>query len=84
VISAPDLTHLSHAEKDALILALFRQLVAADTRIAARDACIAALVVRPQKGVPVLAGRCIRTQIGGSTSGWRTAAPPRSTVTGAG
>jgi hypothetical protein len=32
---APDLAHLSHAEKDALILVLFRQLTAAEARIAA-------------------------------------------------
>lgn len=34
----PDLAKLSHAEKDALILALFRQLAAAEARIAALEA----------------------------------------------
>jgi hypothetical protein len=32
---APDLTHLSHAEKDALTLAQFGQLTTAEARIAA-------------------------------------------------
>jgi len=41
-----DLTKLSHAEKDALILALFAQLTAAHERIAVQDACIAALEAR--------------------------------------
>ena len=34
----PDLSQLSHAEKDALILALFQRLEAADRRIAALEA----------------------------------------------
>ena len=38
-----DLTKLSHAEKDALILALLRQLAAAEARIAALEARLAAL-----------------------------------------
>jgi transposase len=42
----PDLTTLSHAEKDALILALFAQLASAQERIAAQDARIAALEAR--------------------------------------
>ena len=42
----PDLTTLSHAEKDALIVALFRQLAAAEVRIAAQDARIVALEAR--------------------------------------
>ena len=46
MICAPDLTKLSHAEKDALILALLRQLAAAEARIAAQDARIAALEAR--------------------------------------
>ena len=37
----PDLSKLSHAEKDALILALIVQLAAAQERIAAQDARIA-------------------------------------------
>ena len=40
---APDLTKLSHAEKDALILALLRQLAAAEARIVALEARLAAL-----------------------------------------
>ena len=43
MIDAPDLTKLSHAEKDALILALWRQLAVSEARIAAQDARIAAL-----------------------------------------
>ena len=43
---APDFTKLSHAEKDALILALLAQLAAADERVAAQDARIAALEAR--------------------------------------
>ena len=43
MIDAPDLTKLSHAEKDALILALLRQLAAAEARIAALEARLAAL-----------------------------------------
>ena len=43
---APDFTKLSHAEKDALILALLAQLTAADERMAAQDARIAALEAR--------------------------------------
>ncbi len=39
----PDLSKLSHAEKDALILALAEQLAAAHARIATQDARIAAL-----------------------------------------
>lgn len=46
MICAPDLTNLSHAEKDALILALLRQLAGAEARIAAQDARIAALEAR--------------------------------------
>jgi transposase len=46
VIQPPDLTRLSHAEKDALILALLAQLAAAHERIAAQDARIAALEAR--------------------------------------
>lgn len=42
----PNLTTLSHAEKDALILALFAQLVSAQERIAAQDARIVALEAR--------------------------------------
>ena len=42
----PDLTTLSHAEKDALILALIAQLAAAHERIAAQDARIADLEAR--------------------------------------
>jgi transposase len=43
VICAPDLTKLSHAEKDALILALLRQLAAAEARITALEARLAEL-----------------------------------------
>ena len=43
MIDVPDLTKLSHAEKDALILALLRQLAAAEARIAAPEARLAAL-----------------------------------------
>ena len=46
MIDAPDLIKLSHAEKDALILALLRQLAVAEARIAAQDARIAALEAR--------------------------------------
>ena len=46
MIDAPDLIKLSHAEKDALILALLRQLAVAGARIAAQDARIAALEAR--------------------------------------
>ena len=46
MICAPDLSELSHAGKDALILALFRQLAAAEARIAAQDVRIAALEAR--------------------------------------
>lgn len=42
----PDLSRLSHAEKDTLILALFGQLAAASERIAAQDARILALEAR--------------------------------------
>jgi transposase len=42
----PDLSTLSHAEKDKLILALFAQLTAAHDRIAAQDARILALEAR--------------------------------------
>ena len=42
----PDLTTLSHAEKDALIVALFGRLAVAEARIAAQDARIAALEAR--------------------------------------
>ncbi len=43
MIDAPDLTKLSHAEKDALILALLRQLAAAEARIATLEARLAEL-----------------------------------------
>jgi transposase len=43
VTSLPDLSTLSHAEKDTLILALFAQLAVAHERIAAQDARILAL-----------------------------------------
>lgn len=43
MICAPDLTKLSHAEKDALILALLRQLAAAEARITALEARLAEL-----------------------------------------
>jgi transposase len=46
VQSPPDLSQLSHAEKDTLILALFAQLAAAHERIAAQDARILALEAR--------------------------------------
>ena len=46
MIATPDLTNLSHAEKDALIVALFGRLVVAEARIAARDAQVAALQAR--------------------------------------
>ena len=46
MLQPPDLTRLSHAEKDALILALLAQLAAAQERIAAQDARIAALEAR--------------------------------------
>jgi len=46
VTSPPDLSSLSHAEKDTLILALFAQLAAAHERIAAQDARILALEAR--------------------------------------
>jgi transposase len=46
VTSPPDLSKLSHAEKDTLILALFAQLAAAHERIAAQDARILALEAR--------------------------------------
>jgi transposase len=46
VIPPADLSKLSHAEKDALILALSVQLCAAQERIAAQDARIAALEAR--------------------------------------
>ena len=42
----PDLSSLSHAEKDALILALFEQLASAQQTIAAQEARIAALEAR--------------------------------------
>ncbi len=44
--SPPDLSRLSHAEKDTLILALFAQLAAAHDRIVAQDARILALEAR--------------------------------------
>ena len=44
--TVPDLSKLSHAEKDRLILALFAQLAEAQERIAAQDARIAALEAR--------------------------------------
>ena len=43
---SPDLSKLSHAEKDALIQALTEQLVTAQERIAAQDARITALEAR--------------------------------------
>lgn len=43
---APDITRLSHSEKDALILALLARLAAADERIGAQEARIAALEAR--------------------------------------
>jgi transposase len=46
VTSSPDLSALSHAEKDTLIVALFAQLAAAYERIAAQDARILALEAR--------------------------------------
>jgi transposase len=46
VTAPPDLTKLSHAEKDALILALLAQLAAAHERIAAQDVRIAVLEAR--------------------------------------
>ena len=46
MIDAPDLTKLSHAEKEPLILALLRQLAVSEARIAAQDARIAALEPR--------------------------------------
>jgi transposase len=46
VIPPPDLARLSHAEKDALILALLARLTAAHERIAAQDARIAMLEAR--------------------------------------
>jgi transposase len=46
VTSAPDLSKLSRAEKDTLILALFAQLAAAHERIAAQDARILTLEAR--------------------------------------
>jgi transposase len=46
VTSPPDLSTLSHAEKDTLILALFAQLAAAHERIAVLDARILALEAR--------------------------------------
>jgi transposase len=46
VTSLPDLSALSHAEKDTLIVALFAQLASAHERIAAQDARIMALEVR--------------------------------------
>jgi transposase len=49
VSPAPDLSKLSHADKDALILALMAQLAAAAQRIAALEAQVAALT-QPPKG----------------------------------
>ena len=46
VTPPPDLTKLSHAEKDALILALLAQLAAAHERIAAQDVRIALVEAR--------------------------------------
>jgi transposase len=46
VTSVPDLSRLSHAEKDTLILGLVAQLAAAHERIAAQDGCILALEAR--------------------------------------
>jgi len=50
VTFAPDLFALSHAEKDALILALFERLAAAETRTAALEARIAELTCPPNAG----------------------------------
>src|SRR3954466_2680617 len=44
----PDLATLSHAEKDALILALFRQLAVAEARIAALEARVDDLIGPPK------------------------------------
>src|SRR5215212_936967 len=44
----PDLATLSHAEKDALILALFRQLAVAEARIAALEARVDDLTGPPK------------------------------------
>jgi transposase len=55
VILPPDLSKLSHAEKDTLLLVLFAQVAAAHERIAAQDARIVALegrldaLIRPPK-----------------------------------
>ena len=46
VTTIPDLSKLSHAEKEALILALFARLAEAQEKIAAQDAQIAALQAR--------------------------------------
>jgi len=46
VTAAPGLSTLSHVEKDALIVALFQKLAAAEACIAAQDARIAALEAR--------------------------------------
>jgi transposase len=46
VSAIPDLNKLSHAEKDRLILALFARLAEAQERIAAQEACSAALEAR--------------------------------------
>jgi len=46
VTPPPDFSKLSHAEKDTLILALFAQVAAAQERIIAQDARIAALEAR--------------------------------------
>jgi transposase len=46
VTSLPDLSALSHAEKDTLIVALFAQLASAHERIAAQDVRIVALEAR--------------------------------------
>jgi len=48
VTAAADLSALSHAEKDVLILALFERLDAAEARVAALEARVAELT-RPPK-----------------------------------
>ena len=57
--NALDLSKLSHAEKDALIVALLRQLAAAEARIAALEARLAELT-RPAKTPDIRPGRLLR------------------------
>ncbi len=47
-MTPPDLTRLSHEEKDALILALFAQLAAAHEKIAALEARLDELTRSPK------------------------------------